>query len=354
MSERFFRKTFDSVDFLIESVEKPKIKPGGSSDSNLLNRYFDALSRDISMLSTRANVLALKADRMDLGMASQANALNNILQALVSSVQAVSGLQSMFADLYTARFVDPSTTAHISHTFGQATLPVISSVDLWVQTDAYGTKYLTSDIQMSYAYGVNPGELDFKLVSDPEDFLKGDQIWISEPTSDFVWARFKTPLQYRGMPPTYFEVWPFPAFGVDIVSVRYQKFGDDVTWYPLDLSYMPGFDPNTGRVKLAGPVRIFTDNQPTTAFKILMKPVNNTPWGFHKVRAVYEEYESTANLVLKHPFGKPISNIVLKGRNPNAELPFLARSIVNDTVTIILASNSVTTTPVITGAILNV
>jgi hypothetical protein len=83
--DRYDRNTFESVEFLVESSEAPKIKSGGSSSSNILNRFFSSLSQDVTLLATRANILADRSSRVEKGCTAMSGALQSSFTSLSSA-----------------------------------------------------------------------------------------------------------------------------------------------------------------------------------------------------------------------------------------------------------------------------
>jgi len=355
MDTRFTRVSFESTEFLLESVEKPKIKAGGSSSSNILNRYFNALANDVTMLAARTNLLAARSDRIEQGAAIQAGALLAQFQSLSTRVDAVSSLTQVMADMHSSTYVDVSNTATISTTFGQATLPEISSIDLLVQTDVYGNKYTAPEIEVAYALGSTPDALAYTLDPDAALMLRDEQLWLLPETSQTVWVRLRAPLQYRGLTPNMIEFWPFPAFAHDIEQISYLPAGDSYTgaYVDLDLSYLPNYKASTGKVEQAGPVRVFLPNSAISELRVKMTPRSSTAWGVHKFKVYHKEFSNSATLVVKDPYSRTAGSVVLRGKD-TSDLAQLAVTTNTNTVSVALTSTSSVETPIITGIIFTV
>lgn len=354
MIDRFRRRSFDSVEFFIESVERPKIKFGGSSSSTILNRYFDSLSQDVALLLTRTNVLAERGERLELGMIAQDGALNAAFQSLSSRVDAVSGLSEVLADLHSGFYLDQGqTTASVNYIFGQATLPIAGATDLLVQTDVYGRAVVSPEVELSWATGNNPGGDDF--IPSPEGIamLSEEQTLILPSLNGVGWIKLKAPMQFRGLVPNVLDVWPFPAFGMDIEEVAYRVAGESFTgtWQTLDLSYLPGY--SGGKVVMAGPVRLHLPGVPLSQIRIKIRTRSLTPWGLHRLKVYSTQYASSGILTVRDPYSRTIGQLIIRGKDPS-ELSLLTVTKVGNTAGIHLTTTDSSKSPVITGVIYRV
>jgi hypothetical protein len=356
MEERFNRRTFESPDFLLEAAEAPKIKAGGSSSSNILNRFFSALAKDLSLLGTRTNLLATRSSRVESMATQQGAALQAAFQGLATAIEAVTG-GVVFAEMHSQRYVHPSTTADVDQTFGQATLPVRSSTNLLVQTDVYGNPFVSPEVEVSYAHtavqGSPPGSLSFQV--DPEGIymLRGEQMWVRpDGNTDMNWVKVRAPLQFRGLTPNVLEIWPAPSLIMDLAGVWYRKAGDSSggTWYSVDISYLPGYQ--SGSCKHFGGVRVILPNEPISEIAIGLKANTATAWGLERLEISHVEYESSATLIVREPFSRTISSdVVLRGKDPS-NLALLSLTVNANQASIAMTSTDSSRTPVITGAIL--
>lgn len=355
--DRFTRNTFDAVEFLMESVEKPKIKFGGSSSSTTLNRFFNKLSQDIALMITRTNSLASRAARLEAGMIAQDGALSSAFQAVSSRVDAASAYDQVLAEFWNGVYVDEtSATAEVDHDFGQVTLPIQSTTDLLVHQDVYGNTFISPEVEIAWATGAEPGTLDFQRDHpDGLRMLQGLQTWLLAEYDGTVWVKIKGPLQFRGLSPNVLELWPFPAFGVDLLEVAYQRAGTSFssTWIALDLSYLPGYNTGTGEVDQSGPVRLHLPGEGITSIRIKMRTRSSTAWGMHKVKLYHRQYASSGNLTVKDPYSRTVGDIILRGKDPS-ELSELRTSKIGNSVTVNLTTTDATRTPVLTGILMNV
>jgi len=358
---RFDRISFQSANFLVESADTPKIKAGGSSNSNVLNRFFNAVSGDISLLATRSNILATRSLRIENAAIAQSGALNATLTSLSTRVDAASGYTQILASIHSSNYVDNTSTADISQIFGQALLPISSSTDLIVQTDVYGNKIVSPEIEVSYAQSTatSPSSISidtFQANDDGVYMLKEEQLFIQPgSTSSTSWFKIKVPLQFRGLNPNILEIWPFPAFDCELKGVWYQKLGDSNTgtWYSLDLSYLPGYDTSSLTVKKAGPIRLMLSGDPISQLCFGLKPSSANYVGVKRVKLYHYEFGNTATLVLKDPYNRTLGNVFLRGKDPS-DLSLLNISKVGNKATITLTSTNATNSPLITGSVISV
>lgn len=352
------RPTFEAPHFLVESLDHPKIKAGGSSSSDLLNRYHDTLAQDMGLIVTRTNLLAQRADRVTAIVSSSAAALLSQFQSLSTRVDQASGYTKILCDMHSATYVDTGATdATVDYEFGQATLPVQSTVNLLTQTDVFGQVHVSNEVEVSYAIGSNPNTLDF--VPDPEAIymLREEQAWVlSTATSgSTMWTKIKAPMQYRGLTPNVLELWPVCPFTTDLVEVSYQLAGQSFssTWTTLNLGYLPLYSVALGRVAPFGPVRIHLPNLPLSQIRIKQLARMDTVWGWESIRLYHREYENQGTLVVKDPYSRTVNTPLLRGSDATA-LSQLSMTLNGNTCSVQLTTTDAAVTPVITGVILNV
>jgi len=360
---RFDRNTFESVEFLIESAEAPKIKAGGSSSSNILNRFFTSLGQDISLLATRANILASRGSRIELGSAEQGGALQAQFVALSLKVDAASGYTKVLADLHSSYYIDTGSTTGIdlNYVFGQATLSVLSTTDLLVQTDVYGNNYVSPEVQFSYSTTPASTVASMSItdfIPDPDGIfmLRGDQAWIVATAAGQTkgYIRIKAPLQFRGLIPNVLEIYPFPAFSMKLNRVAYRVAGNaEDTWTNLDLTYLPNYNGATEVVDSFGPVRIHLDNKPISEISIELDVTGTNVWGLKQLKLYHKEYDSSGTLVANDPYSRTIGDIALRGKDTSTLSTFSNTKTAN-AVSINVTSTDSAQTPVITGVIMDI
>lgn len=356
--DRFKRPTFEAPHFLLESIDAPKIKSGGSSSSNLLNRYHDVLAQDLGLIMARLNAVALRSDRIEQVVSASAAALLAQFQSLSTRVDQASGYTKVLCDLHQATYIDTgATSADLNYEFGQATLPVQSTVDLLTQTDVFGQVQVSNEVEVSYAIGANPATLDF--LPDPEAIymLREEQGWVLAPvpSGTTVWTKIKAPLQYRGLTPNVLELWPICPFTTDLVEVSYQLAGQSFTssWTAVDLSYLPMYSASTARVGPMPPVRIHLPNLALSQIRIKQISRMSTVWGWERIKIYHREYSNQGTLVVTDPYSRTISTPLLRGKDAST-LSQLSTTTNGSSASVQLTTTDAAITPVITGLILNV
>jgi hypothetical protein len=355
MINRFNQYNFETVDFLSESAETPKIKPGGSSSSDLLNRYNKAIAQDISFLTTRTNLLATRAARMATGATYQALSLSSQLSSLSSRVDAVSGFSQVLADFHSNFYIAGANTATIDNLWGQATLPVTSKISVLTSTDVYGNIYVSNEVDLSYTSTSSSGQPSvLNFTSDPEgiNMLQNDQLWIVPNTNTYTWIKLKNPIQYLGQSPNVLEVYPFPALGVTLNGIWYQLVGDSNTgtWYQLDISYLPNY--SNGTVPQCSPIRVHLTGDPIS--QLLFSFTSSSPYiGLKSLNLYSVQYNSSATLAVYDPYSRTVGSVILRGKDPST-LSSLGVTKSGSQVQVALASSNVLTTPVITGLVFSV
>lgn len=350
---------FEAPSFIAESLEQPKIKAGGSSSSNILNRMFEATTTDMGLLLARTNALALRADRVQSAASSQSAGLLAQFQSLNTRVDQVSGFSKILCDMHSQTYVDTTqTTGDLNYEFGQCTLPVRSRTDLLVQTDVYGTAMLSPETEVSYGIGDFPTTLDYIVDPDGLNMLRGEQAWIlpEQPSGTIVWAKIKAPMQYRGLTPNVLEIWPLPAFTCDLLSVSYQLAGRSFsgTWTNVDITYLPMYSTTNSLIPTYGPVRIHLPNLPLSQIRIRVRPrPSASVWGFARIKLYHVEYSESGTLTVKDPYSRTVSQPLLTGKDSTV-LSALSCSLNANKATFTLTTTDTSTSPIITGAILNV
>lgn len=360
---RFDRNSFESVEFLIESTEAPKIKAGGSSSSNILNRYFAALGQDLSLLATRANILASRGSRIATGCSEQGGALLSALSTVSTKVDSASSYSMVLADMHDAYYIDTgaSTTVDINYTFGQTTLTPLSTTDLLVQTDAYGNNYVSPEVTWSFSTSSASSISDMSITDftqDPEGIfmLKQEQVWVKSKLSGQTkgWIRIKAPLQFRGLTPNVLELHPFPAIAMKLRRALYRTAGDpEDTWTSMDLSYLPQYNSATQVVDKFGPVRLHLPNTPISEIVIELDVTDVSVWGMKQLKLYHREYDSTGVLTAEDPYSRTISTVTLRGKDPSS-LSQLSQTKTGNNVAITLSTTNSSETPVITGVIMSI
>lgn len=364
INDRYNRSTFESVEFLIESTESPKIKAGGSSSSNILNRYFNSLCQDVALLATRSNILASRSNRIEAGCSAQSGALSASFSSLSARVDAASAYNQVLADMHSEFYLDTTNlnwNCDLDQNFGQATLPVLSTSDLLVQLDVYGNKYISPDTTFSFSSN-NASGISYMsvtdFVQDPEGIfmIREDQTWIQDVLSGQVrgFIRIAAPLQFLGLTPNVLEIWPLPAFEMALRKVSYRLSGDpENIWTDLDLTYLPGYNSTTLVVDKFGPVRLHLDNEAIVEIAIEVDTSMSTVWGFKRIKLYNRQYASNGVVIGMDPYSRTVGNAILRGKDPDV-LSTFSISTTNNKVSVAISAPDSTSTCVLTGILFSV
>jgi len=352
------RTSYEITDFESDNPESPKIKPGGSSTSNILNRYFSSLSQDLSLFITRTNRLADRADRLQSIDIAQGAGYVGMFNQLTSRVNAVTGLTTVLTDMHTNFYLDSTNSAQVDYKFGQAILPVVNTTDLLVQTNIYGQNQVSNNIEFSYtetasASATPPSNSTFQV--DPEGLfmIRRDQSWLHTNTKTAAYVKLKTPVQIHGLSPNVLEIYPLPVGVMDLTGCWYQLTGTsaDGTWYAIDLSYLSGY--TATYVPAITPVRIILPGVPISQICFGLRMNGITSWGIYGINLYHNEYQSSATLVVKDPYNRTIGNVLLRGKDPST-LSAITNSKSTNKVSFSLTTTDSTVTPVITAAIISI
>lgn len=356
--------SLETVKFLIQSGGYPKIKSGQSSSSDVLNRFFQAVSTDITNLAVRTSLIAENSTQTQAAMAIQAGALVGLFTSLNARTTTLQVSTMVWVDMHDDMYFDPANTATINKVFGQATLPITEETNLLVQQDAYGTNFLPDDVKVFTAWsndGSDPSILNYQESIDARLMLTEDAAWFqnwpnTDPNITDFWFRIDFPFDYLGREPNVLEIWPLPAFGLQIKEVAYHQFGASLAsnWTALDLSYLPGYDQtlySNQYVNNAGPLRLHLPQTQISSIRIRVKATNQAAWGFWRVRLKHLEYSQTAVLKVLNPYGLSVGSYYMRGKDPS-DLAQLSGSIASNVVTVSLSTDDPSETPVVTGVIL--
>ena len=345
-----------STSILVDSVDYPKIKSGGSSSSSVFNRYHDAISKDLAGLVVFINKLIGRVDNFSDAATAQSAALSAPLTSINTRIDTLLLDPKYFmADFFSTNYISYSgndTVASVDSVFGYVTLPVTSSTNLLTHVDSLGNAQVSSEIELSYSTTTNPQNGNFTITSDGIDMLKRNNIWLMPTPNQPTWVKLRAPLQYLGLNPNVLEISPFPAFGADISSVQYQSAGTGSggTWVNLDISYVPGYDSVSGTIKKAGPIRIILPGTPISQIRFLMTPNGNYRPGLYNLKVLSNTYSQAGSLSVIDPNGRNITGITIYGKDPTS-LATLSTTITASKAKIALSSSSTFTTPVISRVV---
>ena len=358
---RFESPTFEGVSVQLESADKPKVKAGGSSDSDVLNRYFSAIAQDMTLLATRCNTVSARAARLATGAAAQGGALGALFQSLSTRVDTVQASGRVLCDLHSTNYIDAGTsTAELSQLWGQATLPIRSLQDLLIQQDVYGNPLISPVVEISYQESTvsSVNTLDHSLFQvDPDAIymLLDQQLWLRDRTvgQTYLWVKVRAPLEYLGLTPNLLEIWPCPCFAMNLAGVYVKKLGDASTYYSQDLTYLPKYSTSSGKVENFGPVRLHLNNEAITEVVLCIQLQSAGCWGLDRLKIYHTEYDPSGTVVFQDPFSRSVRGVVLRGKDPSS-LAAIPVSTTGNTSTITLSSADTAKTPVVTGALMSV
>ncbi len=347
------------ANFQLESSKTPKMQSGGSSSSEVLNKWTVSVAQDISLITTYLNKLILRVERIENITTIQGAAYVGMFDTLATRIDAASGYSQVLADMRSSFYVNEGdTTATIDKMFGQATLPVSSSEDLLVTTDVYGNKYISETIEFSYLESPLTSPPNSGLfINDREglNMIRGDQAWLHTSQSNKVYVKLKAPLTFKGLLPNVLEIWPLPIGALKLKGIWYQiaGVGADGTWNELDISYLPQYSSSDEDVPYLGPIKIHLPNVAISQITFALDVSASRDWGLRKLLLKHVEYSSPALLVVKDPYNRIVGDTLLRGKDP-ADLAELATLKNSNELEITLTSNNTGETPVITGVILSV
>jgi hypothetical protein len=357
-SSNKFTTKLESLGTVIDSLDAPKIKAGSSSSSTILNKFHDALTKDLASLVVFINQLVFKANRIVDGTATQAAALNSPLTTLETRVDTLIDTNFVLADFFTSRFISTSgsdTTAEIDNVFGQATLPVTATTNLLVTTDSFNNSQVSREVQLGYSTATSPQTSDFIESGEWIGMLLRKNVWVIDSSTQPVWVKIKAPLQYLGLNPNTIEIYPYPCWGVDISNVQYQAAGASTGdgWTDFDISYLPGYDAGTSKILGAGPLRIHHDGTPLSQIRFKLTPKSAYNVGLYDFKITSREYSQTASLTVKDPNLRTLTGVTIYGKNPT-DLALLPTTGTTNKVRIDMSSTSTLSTPVISGVVMEI
>ena len=308
---------------LTDSLDAPKLKAGGASNSTVINRFHEAITKDISSLLVFINQLIFKASRIADATVTQGSSVSATITSLTSRVDALSSSANVLADLFTSYYVSTTgsdTTATILPVFGQATLPITATQDLLFTQDSYGHPLTSDTLELSYSSAANPSNSDYVKSAEGVGMILRKGVWVINTPGSGVWVKLKAPLQYLGLNPNVFEIYPFPCFGTDIssIQVQYANQGLGGTWTDVDMSYLPGYDSGSGKIVGAGPLRIHLDGTPITQIRFKMTPKGAYNPGLYNLRVLSVQYAQSASLTVQDIVGRTIAGVTILGKDQTA------------------------------------
>lgn len=353
----------NSIKFQLGGANRPKITSGGSSNTTLLNRYFDALSRDISVITY--DVLDLVDINQDLKLYgdAQAEGFQSVLSSIESRIAAINPTGQVLADPGSTSYIHSSNTSTLSGKYSQATLPISSTTNLLVYNDVYGTQYIPEDIKVVWGSNTTSNSTisSWNYDENVERALLGTGPWVrpysftTSPSVTNIWIKIELPFKFQSRRPNVLEFIPIPVFSHKLLGVYYSSSINEpfANWTAVDTTYLPGYNPDiysNNYVNNVGPTRVFLPDATMSAIIIGFQLSDSTNWGLSTLTLSHTLFETEANYVVQNPYGS-ISSISILGKDPS-DLANLSQSISTNTATVQLGTTDPSISPVITGVIM--
>lgn len=357
-----------SIKFQLGGSNRPKITSGGSSDTTTLNRYFDALSQDISSITYEFLDLVDINQDLKLYADAQADGFQGIFTAIETTLANLSSTGQVLANPASTSYIDGTNTAELTGKYGQATLPIASSNNLLVYSDVYGENYIPQDVRVVWgttqSVGTNLFTTEPTWNYDPniERVLLGTGPWIrpwnfsTGSSTTIIWVKIELPLKFQNQRPNVLEFTPCPVFSQKLVGAYYTASINEPTsnWTAIDMTYQIGYNPDqygNSYVNNVGPTRLFLPDETMSAIIFGFKLDTETSWGLGSMSLTHKLFETTAQYVVQNPYGN-ISSIAIIGKDPS-DLANLSQTISTNTASIQLGTTDPSITPVITGVIMD-
>lgn len=343
----------------LQEIKVPTIKDGIPSSSEALNAFFKSIV--VAQAATTQFIDEQKSDSDTLLSATNllSTSIGSMFSSLTGQLDALTDPNEFLADISSGSYTAGST-ANLSRSFNQCTVPIIKEENILTTNDAYGNLTLLNGVTLWYQ-AENPTPGSWKQIEDAEEVLLGKKpLVINWPggsaATTVLNLRLDFNFTYKNYKPTVLEFYPIPLFNGQIreVAVRNSVGVGTTGWTAVDLSYLPGYNPpvySNSFVNQMTPIRVFLPaNQSFKSIRIKISLNSASSWGTSKIELKHLEFSTGSyELLVVNPFGD-INNITLRGKDV-VQLNQLPKTIVGDTATITLSSSDPTTSPVITGAV---
>jgi len=340
----------------METATLPVLKRGGPSSSDILNSINSRIQQDVVTLNANIQDLERKQALTAVYLEQQAVGI----QALVGYMQTIMPAASPnrgVADFYTSSFVDPSNTANIDLTYGQATLPIVSVQDKMSSVDSQGNVWVPSDSHLrfysssSYSPGVIPDDsLFYGSVEDqygigpqPDTFFLGG----FNPVNTYVFVKGVLPQALNTSTlANRLTFHPVPAFSHALVGAYYMDTAGN--WNAIDFSYLPGYTTltNPPQVSFLGPARLHFP--PTEILQVCLVLNAYGWWGMQEFDVDLVQYDTSANLAVNMSAYNPtaINTVIVGGKDP-ITLSGFNYTIAGPLVTIALSQQQTYASPIV-------
>ena len=345
----------------ILSKNNNAIRSGGSSSSEKLNAFFDAIRKDIVLIKQNSEDVSERVSLLNQLAALQVSGFGAALASIETRLQSISASGETLIDMASSLMIDGSSTMTFLRKYSQAVLPIVSTQNLLTLDDVYGEKYVPDAVKMAYGWSVSGADPSF--VYDPKaiNMLLGKDPWIldfpsEDPADTELLIKLDYPLTYVGLRPNVLEFLPAPCFLGNITRIAYRNdMGTNLSgWTNFDYTYLPGYNPafyGDTNVHLAGPTRISLPDVGIKSIIIGLQFDSATDWGLSSLSLKHEKYSQTAELIVNNPYGD-ISSAYLKGKDPE-DLALFSNSLVGPTATYSISSTTTDVSPIITGVVVN-
>lgn len=351
--------------FQTGSQQSPKIRTGGSSDSNTLNRYFESVTFDILSMAADIDLLESRVTDLNSFGQLQLDALNSVFNSIETRIQVMSSgshIEDVFVDMAGSYNIDLGTTALRDQRVSQATLPILSSTDLLKFSDVYGNMYIPEDIKLKYGFSNDSSLPEFYMSSKSNAALLGTRPWLlSWPTGytaneTTLYFKLECPIKYEGLAPNVLEFTLLPSFLGQLSVLGYHSslspLSADLT--PIDYSYITGYNTalyGNSNINQVSKVKVYLPKEDIGSIVIGFTLPAEGVWGIADVSLKHIQFEETADLIVTNPFGD-IDSVYLKGKDENT-LSDLPISINSNTATISLSTFDPFFSPIVTGVVIS-
>lgn len=351
MPEQFDPRS-ESLNTALPLMATPTTDPivaGGPSSSENLNALREAMLADIAELDRRTADTRERISEAQTVVATQAAALASRFNSLSARLPTASG--RWLIDFYTSTFVDPSSTAAIDTTYGQATLPILARQEKLVGEDSRGRVWIPKGAQLAYSYtGAAPQEVDWLTDDNSLHALDGradTAWWRTRASSGTVWVRVRLPANLNSNKlANTIVLHPYPALSFDLVSAEWKNPGG--VWTTADQSYLTGYNSGNSRVEWFGNVRLFIPQSQVTELRL--KLLVTGLWGFNRISVQQIDFAPTATLVADFlPYNTgTIGSLAVFGKD-QGRLSYLTRSINGTLASVELTQDTSNNSPIVTG-----
>ncbi len=344
--------TIETANSLMETPEVGIISAGGPSSSELLNRLRDGAVTDVTELDRRTAEIQEQVAQLDSLLGYQLTHLAAAYTSLLSRLPSTSG--HWLADFYVDDFVVDGvngTTAEVNTTYGQVTLPILSTQEKLVGMDSRGEVWVPRTAAVHYAYQTAaPSESQW--LTDPNYPRALDQRpdtawWRRRPSAGYVWVRVQVPANLNANRlSNCIILHPFPVLSWDLYSVEYRNPGGN--WSSVDLSWLEGWNGSKLPASWLGNLRLFFPQNQVVELRI--KLYTDDLWGFSDLRLQQLEFSPSATLVVDFDDYNTgtLGEATVLGKDPDS-LSYLGTSVSTTRVTVNLTQSTTNSTPVITA-----